>query len=103
MWLFIFLLAGTGDVVIPVDLGHSNINKNVEKGQDSATTALLEDSLPLRQKRYGTSEFKQFWIVLKRTLLFSRRDWVISISNFSFSYDVTIEHWCFTNCICIYF
>lgn len=40
------------------------------------TSTLLENALPNSQKRYGTSELNQFWIVLKRTLLFSRRDWV---------------------------
>ena len=33
-------------------------------------------------ERYPTSEFHQFWVVLKRTLLFSRRDWVSWISLF---------------------
>ncbi|XP_049277117.1 ATP-binding cassette sub-family G member 4-like isoform X1 [Anopheles funestus] len=28
-------------------------------------------------ERYPTSEFHQFWVVLKRTLLFSRRDWTL--------------------------
>lgn len=28
-------------------------------------------------KRYAISEWRQMWIVLKRALLFSRRDWVI--------------------------
>lgn len=27
-------------------------------------------------KRYAISEWRQMWIVLKRALLFSRRDWV---------------------------
>lgn len=43
---------------------------------DEATDALLKNGLPSSQQRYATSEFAQFWIVLKRTLLFSRRDWV---------------------------
>lgn len=58
-------------VVIPVDLTGS------EKSPDSATTALLDTGLPNSTKRYGTSEWKQFWIVLQRTLLFSRRDWTL--------------------------
>lgn len=58
-------------VVIPVDLTGS------EKAADSATTALLDSGLPSSTKRYGTSEWKQFWIVLQRTLLFSRRDWTL--------------------------
>jgi len=43
---------------------------------DEATDTLLKNGLPSSQQRYATSEFAQFWIVLKRTLLFSRRDWV---------------------------
>ncbi|XP_045447597.1 ATP-binding cassette sub-family G member 4 isoform X3 [Melitaea cinxia] len=43
--------------------------------QDNAEVALLgTDGSP---RRYATSEFKQFWVVLKRTLLFSRRDWTL--------------------------
>ncbi|GBP31653.1 ATP-binding cassette sub-family G member 1 [Eumeta japonica] len=43
--------------------------------QDNVTVALLGgNDLP---RRYATSEFKQFWVVLKRTLLFSRRDWTL--------------------------
>lgn len=40
------------------------------------TTALLNDEGILSPERYPTSEYYQFWTVLKRTLLFSRRDWV---------------------------
>lgn len=42
----------------------------------SVNSALLNNSLPVRQPRYGSSEFKQFFIILSRALLFSRRDWV---------------------------
>ncbi|VVC91575.1 ATP-binding cassette sub-family G member 1 isoform X2 [Leptidea sinapis] len=43
--------------------------------QDNAEVALLgTDGSP---RRYATSELKQFWVVLKRTLLFSRRDWTL--------------------------
>ncbi|CAH2108004.1 unnamed protein product [Euphydryas editha] len=43
--------------------------------QDNATVALLgTEGSP---RRYATSELKQFWVVLKRTLLFSRRDWTL--------------------------
>lgn len=48
---------------------------NISNG-DEATDSLLKNGLPSKQQRYATSEFSQFWIVLKRTLLFSRRDWV---------------------------
>lgn len=43
--------------------------------QDNADAALLGEMAS--PKRYATSEFKQFWVVLKRTLLFSRRDWTL--------------------------
>ncbi|KAI5643361.1 ABC-2 type transporter domain-containing protein [Phthorimaea operculella] len=43
--------------------------------QDNAEVALLGDTGPPR--RYATSELKQFWVVLNRTLLFSRRDWTL--------------------------
>lgn len=66
----VLFTAKSEGVVIPVDLTGS------EKAADSATTALLDSGLPSSTKRYGTSEWKQFWIVLQRTLLFSRRDWV---------------------------
>ncbi|XP_046664036.1 ATP-binding cassette sub-family G member 4-like isoform X2 [Homalodisca vitripennis] len=61
--------ASSDAVVIPVDL-------TSEKTVD-VTSTLLDNALPNSQKRYGTSEFNQFWIVLKRTLLFSRRDWTL--------------------------
>ncbi|RZF44494.1 hypothetical protein LSTR_LSTR002267 [Laodelphax striatellus] len=63
---------GKGGVVIPVDFSDNEKSKC-----DNVSTSLLDTSLPLSQKRYGTSEFNQFWIVLKRTLLFSRRDWTL--------------------------
>ncbi|KAL1505859.1 hypothetical protein ABEB36_005321 [Hypothenemus hampei] len=44
----------------------------------SANSALLgDDSEQMPTKRYGTSEFNQFFIILKRALLFSRRDWTL--------------------------
>ncbi|XP_014213278.1 ATP-binding cassette sub-family G member 4 [Copidosoma floridanum] len=48
-----------------------------KKDNINVTTSLLDDSLEATPERYPTSEFKQFWIVLKRTLLFSRRDWTL--------------------------
>ncbi|XP_026732494.1 ATP-binding cassette sub-family G member 4 isoform X2 [Trichoplusia ni] len=43
--------------------------------QDNVEVALLGgEGSP---KRYATSELTQFWVVLKRTLLFSRRDWTL--------------------------
>ncbi|XP_063912122.1 ATP-binding cassette sub-family G member 4 [Zophobas morio] len=43
----------------------------------SVDTALLENSLPVRQPRYGNSQFQQFFIILGRAFLFSRRDWTL--------------------------
>ncbi|XP_069675333.1 ATP-binding cassette sub-family G member 4-like isoform X2 [Periplaneta americana] len=59
------------NVVISVDLTAS------EKAQDNVTTALLDNGFIASPRRYPTSELMQFWIVLKRTLLFSRRDWTL--------------------------
>lgn len=39
--------------------------------------ALLDDSIAVTPERYPISEFKQFYIVLKRALLFSFRDWTL--------------------------
>jgi ATP-binding cassette, subfamily G (WHITE), member 1 len=47
-----------------------------EKEPDTTTALLTEEAGKLSPERYPTSEFHQFWVVLKRTLLFSRRDWV---------------------------
>nr|CAH7713121.1 unnamed protein product [Callosobruchus chinensis] len=49
--------------------------KDVEKVDVSS--ALLENSIPVKQPRYGNSELQQFFIILKRALLFSRRDWTL--------------------------
>lgn len=54
------------DVAIPVDTDR----------RDNATAALLDDSIVVAPERYPISEFMQFYIILKRTLLFSCRDWV---------------------------
>nr|CAD7423714.1 unnamed protein product [Timema monikensis] len=61
-----------GAVVIPVDL--TGADKTLEVGVESA---LLDTGLETSNWRYATSEFTQFWIVLKRTLLFSCRDWTL--------------------------
>lgn len=50
-----------------------SINLDMEK-KDNIN--LLDETIVVTPERYPTSEFTQFWIVLKRTLLFSRRDWV---------------------------
>lgn len=55
----------------------------IEKEADPENAALLAapGEIPISPQRYPTSEFHQFWIVLKRTLLFSRRDWVGFLIN----------------------
>jgi len=44
--------------------------------KDNASMALLDESIAITPERYPTSELLQFYIILKRALLFSRRDWV---------------------------
>lgn len=64
-------------IVNDIVKGDDNITINVDDKEPDNTTALLgEDTGNLSPERYPTSEFHQFWVVLKRTLLFSRRDWV---------------------------
>lgn len=58
-------------VVIPIE----PLTMDSEKA--GVNSVLIDGSFPKSQKRYGTSELNQFWIVLKRTLLFSRRDWTL--------------------------
>lgn len=68
------------DIILDDDSIMSTELSSVKAGNinnaDEATDTLLKTGLPSSQQRYATSEFAQFWIVLKRTLLFSRRDWV---------------------------
>ncbi|XP_025986553.1 ATP-binding cassette sub-family G member 1 isoform X2 [Solenopsis invicta] len=45
--------------------------------KDNANIALLDESIVVTPERYPISEFKQFYIILKRALLFSRRDWTL--------------------------
>ncbi|XP_046739749.1 ATP-binding cassette subfamily G member 4 [Diprion similis] len=49
---------------------------SIEK-KENVTTALLDQGLVVAPERYPTTELVQFWIILKRTLLFSRRDWTL--------------------------
>lgn len=64
-------------IVNDIMKGDDNIAISVEEREPDTTTALLGDETGnLSPERYPTSEFHQFWVVLKRTLLFSRRDWV---------------------------
>lgn len=60
----------------------NDIAKNVPAKDDiekaNVDSALLGNStIPIKQPRYGNSELQQFIIILKRTLLFSRRDWTL--------------------------
>lgn len=52
------------------------ISLEPEKELDGVDAALLGSDEINSPERYPTSQFRQFWIVFKRTLLFSRRDWV---------------------------
>jgi len=77
-------LNGVSNTLLPVKIvndilkGDDNIAIRVEDKEPDNTTALLgEEAEKLSPERYPTSEFHQFWIVLKRTLLFSRRDWTL--------------------------
>lgn len=55
------------------DKGDSMISMEKE---DNVNTSLLSAEITSPQ-RYPTSQFHQFWVVLKRTLLFSYRDWTL--------------------------
>lgn len=65
------------------DIAKDSLNASVtipveaEKDMDGVTSALLGDEATISPERYPTSQFHQFWTVLKRTLLFSRRDWTL--------------------------
>ncbi|KAG4079373.1 hypothetical protein HA402_008065 [Bradysia odoriphaga] len=65
------------------DIAKDSMNASVtipveaEKDIDGVTSALLGDDGTKSPERYPTSQFHQFWTVLKRTLLFSRRDWTL--------------------------
>lgn len=59
---------GSNTVAIPIE---------TDRDQVSAATALLSDETVKSPERYPTSQFHQFWVVLKRSLLFSRRDWTL--------------------------
>ncbi|EDW11003.2 LOW QUALITY PROTEIN: uncharacterized protein Dmoj_GI16191 [Drosophila mojavensis] len=66
------------------NLGSQAVVSTNEKGDamidvektDNCTTALLSEEI-MSPERYPTSQFHQFWVVLKRTLLFSYRDWTL--------------------------
>lgn len=76
-------ITGVSKALLPVKIvndivkGADNVAISVDDKEPDNTTALLaEETGNLSPERYPTSEFHQFWVVLKRTLLFSRRDWV---------------------------
>lgn len=69
----ILIIFSSDTVAIPVDN---------EKDIDEVNSALLGGDEINSPERYPTSQFRQFWTVLKRTLLFSRRDWVIKRKTF---------------------
>ncbi|XP_012222254.2 ATP-binding cassette sub-family G member 4 isoform X1 [Linepithema humile] len=52
------------------------ISVDIDK-KDNTNVALLDESIIVTPERYPTSEFSQFYIILKRALLFSRRDWTL--------------------------
>lgn len=52
------------------------ISLEAEKDIEEVNSALLGGDDISSPERYPTSQCRQFWTVLKRTLLFSRRDWV---------------------------
>lgn len=58
------------NVVIPVE------DSKTAADAEAAVALLEQDSTVSTKERYPTSEWHQFLVVLKRTLLFSRRDWV---------------------------
>lgn len=62
----------TDAIAIPVDL------TSPDKGELPNANLLYPHVTKKKgNQRYPTSEWHQFWIVLKRTLLFSRRDWTL--------------------------
>lgn len=76
-------LNGVSKALLPKEIvndimkgGEVAISVQEEKEPDNTTALLSEEAGKLSPERYPTSEFHQFWVVLKRTLLFSRRDWV---------------------------
>ncbi|XP_047360140.1 ATP-binding cassette sub-family G member 1 isoform X3 [Vespa velutina] len=55
----------------------NDVTISISNEKDNVNAALLNNTIIVTPERYPTSEFVQFWIVLKRTLLFSRRDWTL--------------------------
>lgn len=65
----------TANLQVVVQKDEGVVDKN---GGPTVTSSLLNPAVDVKEsnKRYETSELHQFWIILKRALLFSRRDWV---------------------------
>ncbi|KAH0951022.1 hypothetical protein HN011_009710 [Eciton burchellii] len=60
------------------DIAKQNVTIPIETDKkDNANVALLDDSITVTPERYPISEWAQFYIILKRALLFSRRDWTL--------------------------
>ncbi|XP_023026989.1 ATP-binding cassette sub-family G member 1 [Leptinotarsa decemlineata] len=53
------------------------VSDGTELEKVNVNSALLNNAMPVKQPRYGNSEFQQFFIILKRALLFSMRDWTL--------------------------
>ncbi|XP_017046187.1 ATP-binding cassette sub-family G member 1 [Drosophila ficusphila] len=78
------LLNGMVNDIVKEGNGSSALVTTNEKGDAmidveksvNCTTALLTEEIA-SPERYPTSQFHQFWVVLKRTLLFSYRDWTL--------------------------
>ncbi|KRT85079.1 ABC transporter ATP-binding protein, partial [Oryctes borbonicus] len=68
---------GFEGVVTEVSKGVSNGSLMANEKAENVDSSLLENSTPAQQPRYGTSQLNQFFIILKRALLFSRRDWTL--------------------------
>ncbi|KAF5302196.1 hypothetical protein FQA39_LY10235 [Lamprigera yunnana] len=78
------------NMFIEQDTGLQSVVNNIAKGSSNTVsvpmdndkvpnvdTALLDSDLTIPQPRYGNSELNQFFIILTRALLFSRRDWTL--------------------------
>jgi hypothetical protein len=106
---FVDSLNGASKALLPVKIvndimkGDENIAINVEEREPDNTTALLSSETGnLSPERYPTSEFHQFWVVLKRTLLFSRRDWVNPEKGVKCDWSLISFVFHRPSCICVY-
>lgn len=79
-----YLNSGVGHVFSDQKINNTDLSSVIEmidtmpqKQDNDPSKALLNSSALISKKRYATSEWRQFWIVLNRALLFSRRDWTL--------------------------